>query len=69
MSKKAAAFFAILAIMGTMFVLPRNWGLATPLYGLLAIGVGGIVWFALIDLKPGERSQPADDEQPERKLE
>ena len=69
MSKKTAAVLAILALMGTMFVLPRNWGLATPLYGLLAIGVGGIVWFALIDLKPGERSRPADDERPERELE
>ena len=69
MSKKAAAFFAILAMMGTMLVLPSNWGLAAPLYGLLAIGVGGIVWFALIDFKPAKRSRPADDEAPDRKLE
>src|SRR6266513_470963 len=68
MSHKAAAFFAILAMMGMMFVLPRDWGIATPLYSLLALGVGGIVWFALIDLKPGERSGPAGDEEPEQKL-
>jgi len=69
MSKKAAAFFAILAMMGTMFALPRSWGFAAPLYGLLAIGVGGIVWFALRDLDSGRRSRPADDEKSERKLE
>jgi len=69
MNKKAAAFFAILAMMGTMFALPRNWGLAAPLYGLLAIGVGGIVWFALRDLNSGDRSRPADDEKPVRKSE
>src|SRR5204862_1920478 len=68
MSHKAAAFFAILAMMGMMFVLPRDWGIATPLYSLLALGVGGIVWFALIDLKPGERSGPVGDEEPEQKL-